>query len=47
LDDNSDGPIEIIDHGKASEVTWGSPLDYPWYELGIPPYDHYCPFCEG
>ena len=43
---NTDSAIEIVDQGAISEVTKGSPLDYPWVELGVPPYDHYCPFCE-
>jgi hypothetical protein len=43
---NTYSAIEITDHGAISEVTQGSALDYPYYELGVPPYDHYCPVCE-
>jgi hypothetical protein len=37
--------FDIKDQGPISERTHGTPLDYPWYELGAPPYNHWCPDC--
>jgi hypothetical protein len=37
--------LEIKDVGAATAITRGSPELYPWYEIGPPPYNHYCPIC--
>lgn len=34
---------EVKDIGVATELTHGSPLITPWYESGIPPYNHWLP----
>ena len=38
-------PLEIKDMGAATAITRGSPLLYPWFEIGPPPYNHFCPIC--
>ena len=37
--------IEMKDMGAVKELTRGNALQLPWYETGIPPYNHWCPIC--
>ena len=37
--------LQMKDLGAASELTRGSALITPWIEMGIPPYNYWCPGC--
>jgi hypothetical protein len=39
-------PYELTDQGAATQRTRGTALEYPFYEFGIPPYNHVCPNCD-
>ena len=38
--------IESAEKGRITELTRGSALEYPWYEIGPPPFNHICPICD-
>ena len=44
MDEAEEQPI-LVDEGAVSEVTRGNAFLWPWYELGVPPFDHWCPIC--
>jgi hypothetical protein len=37
--------LEWKDRGAASQLTRGSPIQYPWFEMSAPPYNRQCPIC--
>jgi len=43
--ENCHSPFEMKLIGAVTERTRGSSIQLPWYETGIPPYNHYCPQC--
>ena len=38
-------PLTAKDLGAASERTHGDAFNWPFYEQGIPPFNHRCPSC--
>jgi hypothetical protein len=36
---------KIQDLGSISKLTRGTPLEFPFYEIGPPPFNHRCPGC--
>lgn len=37
--------LVLMDLGPASRITHGDPYQWPWYEMSLPPYNHFCPIC--
>lgn len=35
--------LEIKDEGAITQLTRGVAYPFPYYELGVPPYDHFWP----
>jgi hypothetical protein len=36
-------PLMIVDMGQATKLTLGSAYITPYYEMGVPPYNHWIP----
>lgn len=34
-----------LDQGAASKVTHGDAVQWPFFEQGTPPFNHWCPDC--
>jgi hypothetical protein len=37
--------LVIQDAGAASKMTRGTAIEFPWLEIGPPPFNHWCPSC--
>jgi len=35
----------IQEQGAITRLTNGSAVEYPWFESGPPPFNHWCPIC--
>jgi hypothetical protein len=42
---NTTQTVFVWDFGPASEITRGSAFQWPVYENGNPPFNHWCPGC--
>jgi hypothetical protein len=38
--------LELQDCGAISKVTKGDFFQWPWLEIGSPPFIYMCPYCD-